>query len=146
MHLIQEKGDPVSIISTSSFDETVFRAKAFILSTHSMRPNSLSCIICKFKKDADKIFEELNKTSEIKDLRRHEKDDFIFTPGVIVTNAHQVKGLEFSNVIFINPSDSQFQDNDHDRMLLHVAFTRASEKLIIIGHEKMAYNLSDYNP
>jgi ATP-dependent exoDNAse (exonuclease V) beta subunit len=37
-------------------------------------------------------------------------------------------------------------DNDYDRMLLHVAFTRASEKLLIIGHEKMAYNLSGYIP
>ncbi|MDY0360752.1 MAG: 3'-5' exonuclease [Desulforegulaceae bacterium] len=144
--LYSRKGEPVSIISTASFDETVFRTKSFIISHHSKRPNSLTCIICKFKKDADKIFEELNKNSEIKNLRRHEKDDFIFTPGVIVTNAHQVKGLEFSNVIFINPSEFQFQDNDHDRMLLHVAFTRASEKLIIIGHEKMAYNLSEYRP
>lgn len=140
------KGEPVSIITASSFDETVFRAKSFLVSLHANRPNSLSCVICKFKKDADKIYEHLKKIPEIKNIRRHEKDDFIFTPGIIVTNAHQVKGLEFSNVLFINPSASQFLDNDHDRMLLHVAFTRASEKLVIIGHEKMAYNLSEYIP
>jgi DNA helicase-2/ATP-dependent DNA helicase PcrA len=140
------RGEPVSIITTSSFDETVFEAKSFIVSHHLKRPNALTCIICKFKKDADRIFEELLKSPEIKNIRRHEKDDFIFSPGIIVTNAHQVKGLEFSNVLFINPSESQFMDNDHDRMLLHVAFTRASEKLLIIGHEKMAYNLSGYIP
>ncbi|MDY0133105.1 MAG: UvrD-helicase domain-containing protein [Desulforegulaceae bacterium] len=144
--LNSRKGEPVSIKLTSSFDETIFRTKSFLVSHQLQRPDSLTCIICKFKKDADKVFEELKNHPEIKNIRRHEKDDFIFSPGIIVTNAHQVKGLEFSNVVFINPSISQFQDNDHDRMLLHVGFTRASEKLLIIGHEKMAYDLLNYTP
>ena len=137
-------GDPVVITRTSSFDETMFRAGAVLSSFHEQRPNSLTCVICKYKKEADLVFETLRENSSIKNIRRHERDDFIFTPGIVVTNVHQVKGLEFSGVMFINPSKKLFSNTDEDRMLLHVAFTRASEKLWIFGQDEMAYGIEEY--
>ena len=138
-------GDPVLITKTSSADETMFRAGSILSVFHDKRPNALTCVICKFKKDADRVYESLKQNSSIKNIRRHERDDFIFTPGIVVTNVHQVKGLEFSGVMFINPSKNLFKDTDEDRMLLHVAFTRASEKLWILGHDEMAYGMENYN-
>ncbi|MGM0418873.1 MAG: UvrD-helicase domain-containing protein [Thermodesulfobacteriota bacterium] len=139
-----KSGEPVSVIKTSSFDETLFKAGALLASHHEQNPGALTCVICRLKKDADKVFNVLKENSSIKNIRRHERDDFVFTPGIIVTNAHQVKGLEFSAVAFINPSISQFKNNEEDKMLLHVAFTRASEKLWIIGHDEMAYGLEKF--
>jgi DNA helicase IV len=139
-----KSGEPVSVIKTSSFDETLFRTGAMLAAHHEENPGALTCVICRLKKDADKVFNVLKENSSIKNIRRHERDDFVFTPGIIVTNAHQVKGLEFSAVAVINPSVSQFKNSEEDKMLLHVAFTRASEKLWIIGHDDMAYGLEKF--
>jgi DNA helicase II / ATP-dependent DNA helicase PcrA len=74
-------------------------------------------------------------------LRRHARQDFSYQPGVVVTNAHQVKGLEFSAVMVINPTPQYYRRDRESRMLLHVVFTRAADSLWIVGHQPMAYGL-----
>ena len=60
-------------------------------------------------------------------MRRAERADFRFTPGVVVSNVHQVKGLEFDGVVLVDPAAYR----QHDKHLLHVAITRAAERLWI---------------
>ncbi len=138
--LVPRGGDPVRILSTRSPRETLCEAKAVLQDHLEKHPAGLVAVVLRYKSDADRVFEAL-KNSGLTQLRRHERDDFSFQPGIVVTNAHQVKGLEFSAVMVINPSAAQYRDDQESRMLLHVVITRAADHLWIIGHEPMAYGL-----
>lgn len=133
-------GDPVEIIRTQSHEETMNRAYEILKAYLEARPNALVGVVCRYKADADRVFEDL-KTLGLTKLRRHERDDFSFQPGAIVTNAHQIKGLEFSAVLVVNPDSQQYRDNRESRMLLHVVLTRAADRLWLIGHQPMAYGI-----
>lgn len=137
---IPREGEPVEILQTTSYQETIAKAKTILEKYLEENPNGLIAVVCRYKTDADRVYENL-KALEIRAIRRHERDDFSFKPGIVVTNAHQVKGLEFSAVLVINPSVNQFRDDRQDRMLLHVVVTRAADHLWIIGHQPMAYDL-----
>jgi DNA helicase II / ATP-dependent DNA helicase PcrA len=142
--VVPRDGDPVQIIRTANREETMARARDLLEHYADDHPNSLAAVVTRYKADADRLFDSL-KDLGLLNVRRHERDDFSFQPGIIVTNAHQVKGLEFSAVLIINPGSSQFRDDRDHRMLLHVVITRASDHLWIIGHQPMAYGLEDWN-
>lgn len=68
-------------------------------------------------------------TAEVPRLRRVERQDFTFTPGVEVTEIEQTKGLEFDYVVLIEVSAAQFPDTPASRRRLHVGATRAVHQL-----------------
>ncbi|MHC1745104.1 MAG: UvrD-helicase domain-containing protein [Syntrophobacteraceae bacterium] len=137
---IHRDGEPVTIIETTSYQESLARSRVILAEHVAERPKSLVAVICLYPRDADRLFLDL-KALGLEGLRRHSRDDFTFAPGIIVTSAHQVKGLEFSAVLAFNPSASQYRDNREHRMLLHVVFTRAAEHLWVVGHQPLAYGL-----
>jgi DNA helicase-2/ATP-dependent DNA helicase PcrA len=67
--------------------------------------------------------------SEIPGLRRVEKQDFSFAPGVEVTEIEQAKGLEFDYVVLIDASADHYPDAADARRRLHVGATRAVHQL-----------------
>lgn len=141
---VPRSGRPVKIISTRGPEETLSTAKT-ILEVHlDKHPKALVAVIARYKADADRVFEGLKRLGLLQ-LRRHERDDFSFQPGIVVTNAHQVKGLEFSAVMIVNPSSGQYRDDEASRMLMHVVVTRAADHLWIVGHQPMAYGLDSYD-
>lgn len=96
-------------------------------------PHSLSAIICRWPKEAQALVEELRKLGQ-HSVKLGHRDQFDFSPGVIVTNVHQVKGLEFRNVLVVEPSEQNYAgSSDEERNLLYVAVTRAEMKLDFIG-------------
>ncbi len=137
---VPREGEQVKILKTRNNEETIREAKSILGDYMEKRPKALIAVVCRYKADADRVFNEL-KALGLSNLRRHERDDFSFQPGVIVTNAHQVKGLEFSAVLVINPGAGHYRDDCENRMLLHVVITRASDHLWIVGHQPMAYEL-----
>lgn len=140
---VPRDGEPVQIIPTKSPEETISKAKGILEDYLEKRPKALVAVVCRYKADADRVFERL-KSLGLLNLRRHERDDFSFQPGIVVTNAHQVKGLEFSAVLIINPSTDQYRDDRENRMLLHVVITRASDHLWIVADQPMAYELEQF--
>jgi len=58
--------------------------------------------------------------SDVPRLRRVERQNFTFAPGVEVTEIDQVKGLEFDYVILVEASSTHFPDTPAARRLLHV--------------------------
>jgi DNA helicase II / ATP-dependent DNA helicase PcrA len=138
--VVPRDGQPVRIIRTQNPEETATQAATILEAYTRYRPSALVCVVCRYKADADHIFRDLKRLG-IQNIRRHSRDDFSFQPGIVVTNAHQVKGLEFSAVLVINPSAGQYRDDPESRMLLHVVITRAADQLWLIGHESMAYGL-----
>jgi len=140
---VPRDGDPVRIIQTLNNNETIAEAKKILDSYLQEHPKSLVAVVCRYKTDADRVFEDLRALG-LSSLRRHARDDFSFQPGVIVTNAHQVKGLEFSAVLVVNPGTSQYRDDRENRMLLHVVITRAADNLWMVGHRAMAYGIDTW--
>lgn len=96
-------------------------------------PNALSAIICRWPKEASALVDALRQIG-YPSVRLGHRDQFTFSPGVVVTNVNQVKGLEFKNVLIVEPSDENYgTSGDEERNLLYVAVTRAEARLDFIG-------------
>ena len=133
-------GSPVQIVRTPSYEESLARAKHLLEQYRQERPQSLVAVVCRYIKDVDRLYKDLQGLG-MSQIRRHARQDFSFQPGIVITNAHQVKGLEFSAVMVMNPSSGHYRNDRASRMLLHVVLTRASDQLWLIGHQPMAYGI-----
>jgi DNA helicase-2/ATP-dependent DNA helicase PcrA len=140
---VHRDGEPVRIVMARGYEQAVRQSSDILSAYMKERSNGLVAVICRYKADADRVFESL-KGLGLEKVRRHSRDDFIFTPGIIVTNSHQIKGLEFSAVLAFNPSAGQYRDDRESRMLLHVVLTRAADHLWIVGYQPMAYGLEGW--
>lgn len=107
---------------------TPARVAAAIHAFRSRRPKSLVAVLTRSPKDADAWHRDLRKL-EVPELRRGHRDQFGFGPGTVVSNVHQVKGLEFDGVVLIEPGAYP----ERDRNLLHVAITRAADQLWVVS-------------
>lgn len=97
---------------------------------------ALSAIICRWPKQAVQLLDELRKIG-YPAVRLGHREQFDFSPGITITNVHQVKGLEFRNVLVVEPSEENYKANsDEECNLLYVAVTRAEERLDFIGVNK----------
>ena len=97
-------------------------------------PNALSAIICRWPKEAQLLVDQLRQLGH-PSVRLGHRDQFEFSPGVVVTNVNQVKGLEFRNVLVVEPSEENYgaAASEEERNLLYVAVTRAESRLDFIG-------------
>ncbi len=96
-------------------------------SYRAQRRTALVAVLCKTKRDADRWFSLLHP--DVPAVRRVDRDGLLFEPGVVVTNVHQVKGLEFDGVVVVDPAAY----GEGDRRLLHVAITRAADRLWVVA-------------
>ncbi|MES2642149.1 MAG: UvrD-helicase domain-containing protein [Myxococcota bacterium] len=92
------------------------------------RPSALVAVLAKGKTTADQWARRLDGAA-VFGVRRAARADFSFQPGVVVSNVHQVKGLEFDGVVLIEPAEF----SESDKQLLHVAITRAADRLWIVA-------------
>jgi DNA helicase-2/ATP-dependent DNA helicase PcrA len=102
-------------------------------------PNKLIALICRYPKQAMHLKEELEEM--IPDgVRLGHRSLFSFEPGVIVTNIHQVKGLEFDSVCIVEPSEENYPHlRSESKNLLYVAVTRAQDDLLLIGEKAFTH-------
>ncbi len=97
---------------------------------------ALSAVICRWPKQAAALTEELRKIG-YPAVRLGHREQFDFSPGVTITNVQQVKGLEFRNVLIVEPSEENYHpDNEEECNLLYVAVTRAEERLDFLGTQR----------
>lgn len=94
--------------------------------------NGLSAVICRHPKEAQALTDELRKLG-LPSVRWGHREQFDFSPGVVITSIHQVKGLEFRNVLVVEPHDENYPANEEGRNLLYVAATRAEVRLDFAG-------------
>ncbi len=96
-------------------------------------PKAISAVICRWPKQAAQLVEELRKLG-LNSVRLGHRDQFDFSPGITVTNVHQVKGLEFRNVLIVEPSEENYSSkNPEERNLLYVGVSRAELRLDFMG-------------
>jgi DNA helicase IV len=100
-------------------------------------PDSLTAVICKKKSDEKMLHTALTGIAGL-----HLQGELTFEPGVLVTIAHQVKGVEFANVILYDPNSRDFRKSALDRNLLYVCVTRACRRLDIVYWRELAAGLA----
>ncbi|MBL7684544.1 MAG: AAA family ATPase [Deltaproteobacteria bacterium] len=99
---------------------------------------SLSAIICRWPKQAVQLLEELRKRGYT-GVRLGHREQFDFSPGITITNVHQVKGLEFRNVLIVEASEENYKSSSEEETnLLYVAVTRAEERLDFVGNQDLS--------
>jgi DNA helicase II / ATP-dependent DNA helicase PcrA len=109
------------------------KLRQLISELSSADPQALTAIICKKKADIKPIHAALAGVAGL-----HGEGVITFEPGTLVVNSHQVKGLEFTNVVLWNPSESDYRPTELDRNLLYVAITRACKRIDIIHWRPLA--------
>ncbi len=100
-------------------------------------PDSLTAVICKKKSDEKMLHSVLTGINGL-----HQQGELTFEPGALVTIAHQVKGVEFANVILYDPNAKDFRNSALDRNLLYVCVTRACKRLDIVHWRELAAGLA----
>lgn len=118
-------GQPVAWVQA---DDVAGILKAF----REARPRALVAVLARGKSTADQWARRLTAEG-VADVRRASRADFSFQPGVVVSNVHQVKGLEFDGVVLLSPAEFP----ETERQLLHVAITRAADHLWVVGQGGM---------
>ncbi len=103
------------------------------LRTLSMRePRATIAVLARYADQADMYYEGLVR-AEVPNLRRVQDQNFLFRPGVDITEIREVKGLEYDYVIVVDANSSTFPDDVESRHLLHVAATRAAHQLWLLA-------------
>lgn len=100
-------------------------------------PNSLTAVICKKKSDEKMLHNALCGVHGL-----HKPGELTFEPGALVTIAHQVKGVEFANVILYDPNSKDFRKSALDQNLLYVCVTRTCKRLDIVYWRDLAAGLA----
>ncbi len=130
--LIARSGAPVELHQFGDVGEAVaFLAdalRALVLS----EPAASVAVLTRFPEQADVYYGGLRR-AEVPRLRRVQRDEFSFEPGIDVTDARQVKGLEFDYVIMVDVNTSTYPETDECRHLMHIAATRAAYQLWLVS-------------
>jgi DNA helicase-2/ATP-dependent DNA helicase PcrA len=78
---------------------------------------------------ASALYHQGLEQGDLPSLRRVEKQDFTFAPGVEVTEIEQARGLEFDYVILVDANAESYPGTPAARRLLHVGASRAVHQL-----------------
>jgi DNA helicase II / ATP-dependent DNA helicase PcrA len=109
------------------FPAAAAKLKELVAGFRDADPRALTAVICKKKADIRPIRAALAGVAGL-----HDEGAISFDPGVLVVNTHQVKGLEFTNVVLWDPNEGDYRQNELDRNLLYVAITRACKRIDIV--------------
>jgi len=121
-------GAPVELFRFShSGDAVGFLAEA-LRDLARAEPKASVAIIARYAEQADLYYNGL-MNAEVPNVRRVADQDFLFKPGIDVTDVKQVKGLEFDYVLLIEVNTATYPESDEARHLMHIAATRAAHQL-----------------
>ena len=104
-------------------------------------PHATVAIIAKTFETASGLYDVLQNLGKVKLV---ENGDFDFRPGVEITDASQVKGLEFDYAIIPDASFRTYFNTPEDRRMLHVAATRAIHQLWVLSTGEPSAIVGDY--
>ena len=78
------------------------------------------------------LYHRALEAAEVSHLRRVDRENFDFSPGVDVTDIFQIKGLEYDYVVLLEVTSEFYPDQLEARHLLHVGATRAAHQLWLV--------------
>ncbi len=129
-HAVRD-GVPVELFTFGHTGDAVAFLTERLRDLMHTEPRASVAVIARYPEQADMYYDGLRK-GDIPYLRRIADQDFPFKPGVDVTDARQVKGLEFDYVILAEVTASAYPVDDEARHLLHIAATRAAHQLWVV--------------
>ncbi|MBN2664646.1 MAG: AAA family ATPase, partial [Bacteroidales bacterium] len=122
---IERHGEIPKIKKCENFNDEVIQIEKLIAEFKKSDYNSMG-IICKTPKQAEELFERIQKFDAKAYLLNYQSS--VFYKGVVITSAYMAKGLEFDEVVipFVNIEN---YNRNIDKSTLYVACTRAMHKL-----------------
>lgn len=130
--LIARSGAPVELHQFGEVGEAVAFLAEALRALVSREPAASIALLTRFPEQADIYYAGLRR-AEVPKLRRIQRDEFTFAPGIDVTDATQVKGLEFDYVIMLDVNATTYPKTVECRHLMHIAATRAAYQLWLIS-------------
>ncbi len=97
-------------------------------------PQGHHCVVCRWPRVVQELCEWLAASKDLAgvSVRVGHNTNFVFEPGVTVTNAQQIKGLEFDSVIVVDPTEAHYPANAQGRRDLYTVITRARDRLAMV--------------
>lgn len=132
---VKTEGPEPKFHQQKTLQESLAALKKAVIALHLTEPYGLTAIVCRYKNDVLILSKYLKEFTFV-------RQELTFDPGIIITNIHQVKGLEFSNIILWNPNAKSYPATQSGRNMLYVAITRACNKLAIFYHDPLSPLLS----
>jgi DNA helicase-2/ATP-dependent DNA helicase PcrA len=130
--LIARSGAPVELHQFGDVGEAVAFLADALRGLVAREPGASIALLTRYSEQADLYYSGLRR-AEVPNLRRVQRDEFSFRAGIDVTDASQVKGLEFDYVIMVDVNASTYPETDECRHLMHIAATRAAYQLWLVS-------------
>lgn len=130
-------GAPVELFTFADTGEAVGFLSESLRELANAEPLASVAVIARYPEQAD-LYHKGLVTGEVPNLRRVADQDFVFKPGVDVTDVRQVKGLEFDYVVLVETTNASYPPDDESRHLLHIAATRAAHQLWVLSSSEPA--------
>jgi DNA helicase-2/ATP-dependent DNA helicase PcrA len=130
--LVARSGAPVELHQFGDPGEAVAFLADALRALMGNEPTASVALIARYPEQADAYYAGLSR-AEVPKMRRVRRHDFSFAAGIDVTDASQVKGLEFDYVIMLDVNDGVYPANVESRHLIHIVATRAAHQLWLIS-------------
>jgi DNA helicase-2/ATP-dependent DNA helicase PcrA len=130
--MVARPGAEVALHHFDGMGEAVAFVADALRSLLGREPSASVALIARHPGQADAWHGALHR-AEVPSLRRVRRQDFAFSPGIDVTDAAQVKGLEFDYVILLDVNQSSYPETIESRHLLHIGATRATHQLWLVA-------------
>lgn len=132
---------PVPTLSmSSSRAEMVEQTAELLRAAYEADRTGHICVVCRAKADAESLQRELSEWLD--DLgtpvRLGHNKQFVFGPGITVSNSRQVKGLEFETVVVFDPSARDYPASTDGKRALYMVLTRAKERLHFVAQQPVS--------
>lgn len=137
-----KEGAPVSFSSFKDDGQMSLMLNEALTDLMINEPHASVAIIAKEASTAQSVYQVLR---DVPKIRLVQEGNFDFRPGIEVTDASQVKGLEFDYVIIPDANASSYINKPEDRRMMHVAATRAIHQLWVISPGEPSPLIKDWD-
>ncbi len=121
-------GGPVEILPFEDHGECLAFLADALRALNEAEPHANVALLARDPATASLYYDGLSRAG-LDRLRRVERQDFAFAPGIEVTDVTQAKGLEFDYVVLLDVSANTWPATAAARRMLHVGATRAAHQL-----------------
>lgn len=123
---------PVGFHHFPSYDQAALFLRDALQDLMEREPRAAVAVIASSSDSADTVYRGL---SGIAGVRRVVGGRYSFEPGIDVTDADEVKGLEWDYVVLPDVTARAYPVDDEARRKLHVAVTRAAHQLWVLSYD-----------